>query len=125
MPTRPQRGFHGRRVLDTHERPIAGSEQKLRVDQSAEKCVTRGRVEPPKAARLRLRESQSRHFEEFTLDSPEHFVGCADWLWRHEPPSVLKDNREGATDMPATFCLDIRRTAEPIAQNRRDLERES
>jgi hypothetical protein len=84
MPARPRRRFQRRRVLDTHERPIASTEQKLGVDKCVEKRGTRGRIQPPQSARLRFGESQSRHLEELALDTPEHFVGCAAWLWRHE-----------------------------------------
>jgi hypothetical protein len=98
-------------VFDTHERPIAGLKEKLCVDQSAKKCVARSRVEPPEAARLRLRKAQSRHFEELALDPPEHFVGCAHWLWRHEgPPTFCKDETEGATGVPLPLL------AEPIGR---------
>jgi hypothetical protein len=62
-------------VLHTHERAITCFEQKLRVDQRTEQGVTRGRIEPPQATRLWFRESQTRHFEELTLDAPEHFFG--------------------------------------------------
>jgi hypothetical protein len=70
-------------VLDTHERAITGSEQKLRFDQGAEQSVTRCGIEPPQAARLRFRESQSRHFEELSLNPPEHFLCRIILLGRH------------------------------------------
>jgi hypothetical protein len=37
----------GRRMLDTHERAIARSKQKIRVDQGAEQSVTLRRIQSP------------------------------------------------------------------------------
>jgi hypothetical protein len=91
-------------MLDTHERAITGSEQKLRFDQGAEQSATRCRIEPPQAARLRFRESQSRHFEELSLDPPEHFLQRMILLGRHlgTPCLGLERSDPGATDMPPT-----------------------
>jgi hypothetical protein len=70
----PERGFDWNRLIETHERTITRSEQKLRIDQCTEQCVTRCRIESPQASRLRLSESQSRHFKVLALNAPKHFV---------------------------------------------------
>jgi hypothetical protein len=99
----PYQSFDGRRVLDTHERTITGPKQKLRFHQGAEQRITRGRVKSPQPARLRFRQSQSRHFEELALHAPEHFI-CRALLGRHlHLQRIARNTLSGATDVPATF----------------------
>jgi hypothetical protein len=113
-------GFDGRRMLDTHERAITGPKQKLRFHEGAEQRITRGRVESPQPARLRFRESQSRHLEELSLDAPEHFI-CRALLGRHwHLQRVARDTLLGATDVPADICERGGKRALAACENRRD-----
>jgi len=82
----PERGFDRSRLIDAHEGAITRSEQKLRLDQCTEQCVTRCRIESPQASRLRLSESQSRHFKVLTLYAPKHFVVRWKSLRHQNPP---------------------------------------
>jgi hypothetical protein len=95
------RRFNRRSVVDSHEGAITRSKQKLCIDQGTQQRVTRRGVEPPQAARLRFGESQSWHFEELSLDAPEHIVIRADRLGRHVTSNLL---------------LGMRRLEQPICQ---------
>jgi hypothetical protein len=106
-PARAQCRRHGRRLIHAHERAVARSKEKVRLDQRAEERDARCGVESPQAARLRLGQSQSRHFEELSLHAPEHIVGRSCRLGRHDgylpgfdlPGMVV----EGATHVPRSF----------------------
>jgi hypothetical protein len=117
----PQRGFDGRRVFHTHERAIASPEKKLCVDQGAEQRVARCGIKSPQTARLRLRESQSRHLEEFTLNAIEHFVGRAVWHGRHGLLlRFARDAHHGATRVPQRFSTTRGPSGAAFQENRRD-----
>jgi len=69
------RCLHWRGILDPHERAVARTEQKLRIDESPKQRSTRRSIQTPKTTRLRFGESQPRHFEELALNPPQHVIG--------------------------------------------------
>src|SRR5436309_16000705 len=109
---RSQVRFQRACMLDPHERAIARSKQKIRIDQRAQQGRARVHIEAPQPPGLRFGQPQSRHLQKFPLNAPEHFFLVDRRLRRHwpaplneattarEPAQRTGTRGFGATDMP-------------------------
>jgi hypothetical protein len=61
------------RSVELDEAAVARSHQELRIDETRQQLYAQLAVQTPQTAGLRLRETEARHFEELSLDSPEQF----------------------------------------------------
>jgi hypothetical protein len=62
------------RAIEPDESAIARLREELRVHEGSQERITHIALEAPQALRLRGRQSKSRHFHVFALNSLEHFV---------------------------------------------------
>jgi hypothetical protein len=104
--------FDRRRLLDSHERAVAGLEKKLGVDERAQQRVAHRSVESPKTPCLSSREPQARHFEKLTLDPPEYFVDRSFLVGPHRLFTSRRSFRvdlvfERATHVPQTLSKGV------------------
>jgi hypothetical protein len=67
-------GPSGSRLIGPHESAVPSPEQKFRIDQRTEQCITCRAVEAPEPLRLRRRQPQSRHLDVLALDTSQYVV---------------------------------------------------
>jgi len=64
----------GASLIGPHERTVARTEQKLRIDKRTEQRITCSAVETPHPLRLRRRQPQSRHFAVLALNPLKYVI---------------------------------------------------
>jgi hypothetical protein len=65
---------HGASLIGPHECSVPGAKQEFGIHECTQQCVARCPIKAPEPLRLRRRQSQSRHFDVFTLNASEDVV---------------------------------------------------
>jgi hypothetical protein len=76
-------------MLHAHESAVTSPEQKLCIDERAQKCCARRGIQAPQTTSLRFGQPQTRHLEKLPLNATEHILDCWGDLRCHSSlPSV-------------------------------------